>query len=124
MPLDFTFAQEKDEVLAILECAKERVEKGWCQKYYHVYQNNIPYFCLVGSLAPKEEEEKGGSDFLLRKGGSIGAAVQLIVDLLENRAVFINPENWNDSPQRTKEDVLNLLDEAISVRISSRILVG
>ena len=79
-----------------------RVERGWCQKHYSadandehtgMFADNAAKWCLFGALI---RENAGLSETLL---------LYDMVGAEENRSLV----EWNDHPDRTKQEVIDLL---------------
>lgn len=109
----------KEEILRIVEGARPLIEAGWTQgAYARDAEGDIAYFsgreatcfCIVGALLRAQNAPLGKGD------------VSEVVNQIHLRgfsrwtapsAIHI----WNDVPQRTKEDVLAVLDRtAASLR--------
>lgn len=80
--------------------------KGWCQGYYrknaagqHVYVDaDAASFCSIGALWAVE----AASPHLLRE------AETLLSKIVKKDVIM-----WNDTPGRTKEEILNVFEQAI-----------
>ena len=86
--------------MSVLECLKDVrriIEHGWCQGGYHIDND----YCLVGAI------QAASKNNLI----TWGDVTNLVCEKVGHHPGAI-PE-WNDAPERTKEDVLVLLDELI-----------
>lgn len=98
--------------LEILQEARKKLEAGWCQgRSLRVKGNDQVEYCLSGAIYYSLP-----STLLL----SIDAQHRLLLVVL-GLLVRANPEletyyfpTWNDDPQRTKEQVLQVVDRAIA----------
>jgi hypothetical protein len=91
MPFDGT---QLDETTKLLIAARERIERGWCQKKMRLGGE----VCMVGAMADARANEEAWR----RMARATGIA---------NLAVLAD---WNDRPERTKEEVLAAFDRAIA----------
>lgn len=78
----------------VLKGARALIEQGWTQGLDHDVVDGVDCYCLSGALA----QQKDWQD-----------ASELLHSL---RPDFVD---WNDRPDRTKEEVLELLDQAIEL---------
>lgn len=82
---------------AILKRARGFIADGWCQGSMYIGDS----VCLVGGV---DRAAQNSSDY---------HAVLLYLQLfLPDRAMYLT--SWNDRPERTKEEVLELYDKAIA----------
>lgn len=80
-----------------LIAAKELLlEKGWCQK---IGTNAQGQHCIVGAL-----------DVVVPKAPGFYPAYDYLRSVLGSNNLI----SWNDEPERTFDDVINLLDKAIA----------
>jgi hypothetical protein len=119
MPFDATVRQDS-EIVQILQCARDLLEQGWCQRAF--YNADTHSFCIQGAIrfqcrqkalfnlqeyVRTESESKymnaiGYVSRALHPNGSC----EWYADY-----VFV----WNDSPNRTKQEVLDVMDKAIAL---------
>lgn len=97
--------------IKILEAAYRLLKKGWTQKTYATDKNgeqcsyrksdNVAVcYCLSGAI--------------LRSGGLPGeAAYQAIYQVLPKQYSYMGIVAWNDQPERTQEEVLDVVKKAI-----------
>lgn len=86
--------EPKSRDLLVLEKARERIARGWCQNWFSDDRGGL---CIIGALS-----EAVGS-----KGDMKPWAILLGFD-------FRNPAStWNDAPGRTQQEVLDRFDAAI-----------
>ena len=98
-------------VLEVLVRARANVKKGWCQESsakdtygfsVAYWQPEACFWCIMGAI--------------WKACGSIDAihgekAEAVIRDILDEKYI----SQWNDKPGRTKQEVLDLFDKAISI---------
>lgn len=99
--------------------ARELVEKGWTQKAYgrdktgcdqlSVLSEHCVSFCVTGAAIRAANEA----------GLALTALSDYLAAALGRRGIPPVLERWNDAPERTKEDALQLLDEAIALSIKA-----
>ena len=96
-------------VTMVLKKGRDRIEQGWMKHRYHYYGD----FCTLGAI-----------DYMSAGGlVDIGGPSYLAGELLATTAGlkhYRNVDNWigpiaiwNDTPSRTKEEVLQVFDRAI-----------
>lgn len=94
----------------ILIEARKLIEHGWCQGSLAktIYGESVDeqhpsarYFCTAGAIYKAEPNN---------------TRAELIIDEIEEefKGTWSFISKWNDSPDRTKEDVLVLFDKAIA----------
>jgi hypothetical protein len=84
----------------IFDRAAELVEQGWCQGENYKTINGKPCCCAWGAAAQA-----------YRETGVVGSLVE-IDDVMTKAARAMGSEritNWNDSPERTQAEVVELL---------------
>lgn len=86
------------EAVRVLVGARQLLQRGWIQGRAALPDRSA--FCLMGALS-----EGGGG----RPGGLIGERWFALVAVLNDACGNI-AQIWNDTPGRTQEDVLRLLD--------------
>jgi hypothetical protein len=103
-------SEEPGSVLEVLEQARKLlVEVGWTQHAFarnsrgHILESNDPTavcYCALGAV------------FYISPSGSplAGAAYKRLNAVIDGRDIV----RWNDSPERKKEDVLEVYDKAIA----------
>jgi hypothetical protein len=109
-----------EDVTALLIAAREKLISGWCQGYFCEDKNgagidrkgqpidprsNVAVsFCLVGALQACEALQKD------QKGHTpeYNAACTLLAEHIK-----FSPGTWNDTPGRTKEEVLAVITAVI-----------
>ena len=85
-------------------------EKGWCQgKYVH----SDGRVCLSESIQQAGGVIGNGGAYYMPIGGEALEAHRYLQDFL-GRTVY----RWNDDANRTKSEVLALLDDAIAKRVA------
>lgn len=85
----------------ILSKAKQNIlDHGWCQQRF---ESNKGEFCLEGSLTSLTISKK-------YHFGDVLAAKELLKTVTESENLAL----WNDKTERTKQEVLDVLDQAIS----------
>lgn len=85
-------------VLENLKSARETLLRdGWCQ---HEITNSEGQHCLIGTVLYTR------GDIDLNTMGSL-------LKILRDDGFVGGPAHWNDTPGRTEQDVLKLLDKAI-----------
>lgn len=103
-------------VVNLLKMMRGKIDSGWtqgCSARSHGGFPVVPYsddarcWCLTGSMTA---DRVLCTDFAAR-----GQVVNIIMKLLEDRNEKPDIALWNDAEGRTKEQVLELLDEAIQV---------
>lgn len=87
--------------------AREFVSQGWTQGHAVIRRSNQMGVCILGALTLATPPGKKWTDTLY-----FPAAMEL-TRLLGGQGNF-HLIKWNDAPERTKEEVLALLDEAIA----------
>lgn len=90
-------------VLERLLLARDRLEKGWCQGSFAA--NN--HYCIVGSITNIKD-----TNIFNKDAWDETYKDTCMVLLKHNRNV--NIIDWNDAPERTKEEVIALMDRVIS----------
>lgn len=94
-------------VVALLMAARETlVVHGWTQGAYR--KGNA--FCAVGALAFNDYSASGDT---VEKAKGI-----LAKTLMVREGWALSVSSWNDTPERTKEEVLALFDEAIAAELA------
>lgn len=89
-------------VKEILILAKERLEEGWGQGRY--YNNETQCYCIAGAIWQCTGGLPGGN-------AAIAAVAKAIKpDALTSEGTVVK---WNDDPRRTKQEVLQKIQEAI-----------
>jgi len=97
---------------------RSKIASGWTQSCAArnragfpvvAYSEDAVQWCLVGSIGANKNV-RGMSNMNVRM-----EVYRIIADLLANRNEPPSMELFNDKENRTKEEVLELLDEAISV---------
>lgn len=102
MPFDGTHYITEDHIRSILRQGRARVERGWCQNHYEQHRRWYEFgkpkasYCLLGAI---NEDE----DAIIPLLHAIGLPFGDFEDLWE----------WNDAPERTKEEVLAVFDAAL-----------
>ena len=111
-----------DDVVAVLQRAKEKVAAGWCQGPLGVDSEGRPHQHFLPFL------HLSSTDSITRvcAAGAIYCAIYWPIDSCvvrwEDAAKYLRqaiggleiPE-WNDAPERTQADVLDAFDRAIRV---------
>jgi len=103
MPYDGT----KLPITNILINARNRLEKGWCQGHFELVSedgNSVEY-CIYGAV-------NSASSIMDTNDQAIdiaNKAVKTIQFILNEEEI----DKWNDTPGRTKEEVLEMMDKAI-----------
>lgn len=93
------------------------INKGWCQENYYVDdkgvevvqpdgEDDVAACCIHGALIVARKTHFGSSNWAGMQ--SIGVANK-VYDLLAQQLGHVNIVAYNDAPERTKEDVLELL---------------
>lgn len=82
--------------ISILKCARERVKAGWCQGSGQILIDGKMHYCM--SFATGFEPGHMQADDAIRK-------------VIGERFI----PGWNDSPKRTKRQVLAAFDKAIKM---------
>lgn len=77
------------DAIEILRAARARIERGWCQGVWH--KSCPDRYCAIGALTKS------------------GLSVWICPRLLSCE----DPVSFNDAPERTKEDVLQLFSRAM-----------
>ncbi len=78
----------------IREARKILLEKGWCRNFYEDITGRC---CLIGAVIKQDSPEDAESE-----------VINLIAELVPHKS--LNVTGWNDRPERTKEEVIALLD--------------
>lgn len=101
----------KKKVNEVLERSAELVAKGWCQGSYakdkngercHFTDRRAKSFCLSGAINKITNELVGNDDYKL--------AYRVTLTLGENLSAEAEaPSSWNDSPDRTQQEVVDML---------------
>lgn len=110
--------------LETLKAARTAVEAGWCQNLFiHHRPDGGTDYCILGALDTKTSRAIVGE--MTKKvyhshelDGPIGVLREVIFgDTGGPRELDIDEKNdiasWNNSPARTKQDILDALDAAI-----------
>jgi hypothetical protein len=101
--------EDPESTILYLKHARSRIEQGWCQGDYAcdrwgeqigATSSGATGFCVLGAV------QATGEDFPLDQRG-------LVETILEVVAENHDPVSFNDHPDRTKEEVLGLFDQAI-----------
>lgn len=88
----------------ILIEATKLIEQGWCQKRYTITQKGIIHYCSIGAVLFAQRD--------LNFGYSNQLTNIVYEKLWEALGERINVSEWNDAPERTKEEVVNLFKKA------------
>lgn len=90
----------------VLVRARERVARGWCQRALRLPLDGSERVCLLGAFVV----EDGGWVNNAVWGTAGGSAAKRRLD----RFLGWSWADWNNAPERTQRDVLDLLDAAIA----------
>lgn len=96
--------------------AADIVERGWLQGHYYGQGRH----CLVGAVNVASgqyvycDREEGGVDCLVSFGPD-NSFVERSLYLLASNYLHENVIQWNDKPERTKEEVVAMLHNAADV---------
>jgi hypothetical protein len=103
--------------LELLKSMRSKIASGWTQGCSAQNRQGFPVvascddavrWCLVGSTV--------ANTYLLAGRTHIRTNAWLIIqDLIRNRNETCSMDEWNDRDGRTQEEVLELLDEAITI---------
>lgn len=91
-------------------------ERGWCQ---HALEDDDGRVCLVGAISYAHN----GTSYLTTdgtKGMHWGAAVGVLMDRLGTATLG----RWNDTPGRTKEEVIALLKNSAAELATTELLAA
>jgi len=117
MPYDGTEISQTN----ILINARNRLEKGWCQGHFELVSedgNSVEY-CIYGAVnsASSIMDTSDLSDIAAKYQGASNLQAIDIANKAVKTIQFILKEEeidkWNDTPGRTKEEVLEMMDKAI-----------
>lgn len=89
-------------VKEILILAKERLEEGWGQGRY--YNDETQCYCIAGAIW----QCTGGLQDAIAAIGAVAKAIN--PNALTGEGTVVK---WNDDPRRTKQEVLQKIQEAI-----------
>lgn len=90
----------------ILVGAKKLLENGWCQKHLNVIdENGNMSYCSIGAI------HSAANNIALLRSQDRQRAYDSLRISIENYYI----DNWNDHPDRTKEEVLAAFDKAIEL---------
>ena len=97
-----------------LKTARELISQGWTQGQYVRRDAITPAYCVIGPLGPAIGgfPGDGANPYAPDSGKPIRAYLRAHgLELCNVKSLYI----WNDHPDRTKEDVLDLYDRAIAL---------
>jgi len=103
------------KTVELLRNMRSAIDKGWCQGVSSrnrqgnpvvSYSDEASHWCLIGSVHAK---------LPIPSPSIISSIFDIITKLLADRNEKPDLAMYNDNPARTKEEILELLDEAISV---------
>jgi hypothetical protein len=128
--------------LAVLEGAQDELESGWVQgRWWEVtaggHPGHVDGACLVGALirAGSGRNSENSKNSESGENSATGRAVDAVYDALwasrgqpaPTTHLIPSPQvrlarvrmltQWNDSPERTKSEVMTVIDRAISATI-------
>ena len=99
-------------VAATLAEARKLIAQGWTQGKYKRVVNGVECWCISGAI------DKAAPDYK-----SNGLAFAALFHALRAYDFYLsastNITEWNDTPGRTQEDVLALIDRAIAKEAKS-----
>lgn len=98
-----------EEITKVLEEAASIVERGWCQGQYVTYTQpgEANLFCSSGAI----RQASFNYPMEVRLG-----ALEAFRDFLKSSERGSNIPEWNDVPERTKEDVEEAFRELLNER--------
>lgn len=101
----------KSTTLGILTGARKRLEKGWVQRAYNMQIAGVASYCILGAVCA----ETGASVWLVNAGERRykGARAVQILNRISRNKCGMSAMVFNDTPERTLDEVLGLVDEAI-----------
>jgi hypothetical protein len=106
----------------LLSGARDRVAAGWCQhasardaggRIVEPWDAEARSWSLLGAIVAVTEPQRleRGHLSLTELTSALGALAELIADP--------SLENWNDAPERARDDVLDVLDRATAIAVAS-----
>lgn len=107
-----------DNVIFVLTEAREKLRVGWCQNHMaqtrtretcSPHQSKARRFCLMGALIGVAK-----NDELLREARE-EARLALVQALRKRYKSHVTISAFNDHSERTLEEVLELIDEAVDI---------
>ena len=105
-------------MLNLLKRTRELIERGWTQGSSARDADGQPCdlrratcFCLYGALTQASYEEGGSLMYWI-----MDPIREPLIDSFIKATGIRNIVEWNDDAKRTKEDVLNALDETIKAQ--------
>lgn len=103
------------KVSTLLQRARQAlIDRGWRQ---YMYEDECGRMCAVGAVRYADGTGNGDPD-CRGPGGDALAAYGLLRSLLPGGHEFDDIVNWNDTHGRTRAEVIELFDTAISAAMS------
>jgi hypothetical protein len=111
-------------VAATLAEARKLIAQGWTQGCYHDVDGGVNCYCLAGAVGAAEAASvkltKGRAKFVFYSRSKSIAALSAFLGGMGSGAGAVDlVTEWNDTPGRTQEDVLGLIDRAIAKEAKS-----
>lgn len=88
----------------VLIDARKLLKAGWCQGEFHIEIAGYDHYCMIGAISKVTENDL--------ECISLVKTAKAIVRTITG-AVHIS--RWNDTPGRTHEEVLSVMDKAIEL---------
>jgi len=126
-PEDPREAQAQDATLAALTATRALIAQGWTRGSFNREVDGVTCYCLTAA-AMTAETGKSVSDW---NGKGVFERIALkscliipkLHDAIGDDNDFTDPVQsvtaWNDSPHRTKEHVLELIDRTIAAQVAA-----
>ena len=93
------------ETAELLQAVRARVEKGWCQGRFGIWsEGELGEVCLEGALLLER---------LVYSGDAPARAERAIRSVLKRLGHKGSIAGFNDKPERTQQEILEVLDRAI-----------
>lgn len=98
-----------------LDCAADRVARGWCQGVYGDRDGNVCLVGAVGIACGRKISASEGSYFEDNHRATSTSAEDLARERMKTALSYLpmpGPDRWNDEPGRTQEEVVEALRTA------------